>query len=150
MKDQNMVIRPYDAATDTKILSGIWLDASRIAHPFIGEARLLEQRHMVEDVYLPNAETWVACGPVGPVGFISLMDSFIGAIFVAPDQQGHGVGRILIDHALLLKGTLALDVYTRNEQAMRFYQRLGFIELSRRPEDDEGMPFENAHLQLTR
>jgi hypothetical protein len=61
MKNQNVVIRPFDAATDIRKLSGIWLDASLVAHPFIGERRLIEQWQLIEEKYLPNAETWVAC-----------------------------------------------------------------------------------------
>jgi len=30
---------------------------------------------------------------------------------------------------------------------MRFYQRLGFVEQSRRPLDNEGLPFENALMR---
>jgi len=57
MENQNLVVRPFVAATDTKKLSGIWLDASLVAHPFIGESRLIEQRQLIEEKYLPNAET---------------------------------------------------------------------------------------------
>ncbi|MDH6232277.1 ribosomal protein S18 acetylase RimI-like enzyme [Mesorhizobium soli] len=148
MKNQNVVIRPFDAATDIEKLSGIWLDASLVAHPFIGARRLIEQRQLIEEKYLPNAETWVACRMGEPVGFISLLDTFIGAIFVAPDQQGQGIGRKLIAHAMVRKGELSLEVYTQNEQAVRFYTALGFNEVSRRSTDDEGFPFENAHLRL--
>jgi putative acetyltransferase len=33
---------------------------------------------------IPAATKWMACRMGGPVGFISLLDRFIGAIFVAP------------------------------------------------------------------
>jgi len=142
------IIRAYSPSTDTASLSDIWLQASILAHAFIGEERLLEQQGLIETEYLPNAETWVACRGDQPVGFISLIDSFIGGLFVAPDQQGHGIGRALIAHALSLKGTLMLEVYTGNEQAMRFYEALGFREQSRRATDDSGLPFENAQMLL--
>lgn len=148
MKNQNVVIRLFDTATDLEKLSGIWLDASLVAHPFIGERRLIDQRRLIEEKYLPNAETWVACRMGEPVGFISLLDTFIGGIFVAPDQQGQGIGRKLIAHAMDRKGVLSLEVYTQNEQALRFYTALGFHEVSRRSTDDQGLPFENAHLRL--
>lgn len=148
MKNHEVVIRPYAPANDLKKLSRIWLDASLIAHPFIGERRLLEQRTLIEDQYLPNAETWVACMDGQPCGFISLLDTFIGGMFVSPDQQGLGIGRQLISHALALKGELELEVYADNQQAVAFYARLGFQELSRRPRDDEGYAFENARLRL--
>ena len=150
MKIGNLSIRAYDGAKDLRALSAIWFEASRLAHAFIGEQRLSEQRILIEEKYLPNAETWVACLDGTPVGFISLLDTFIGGLFVAPDRQGLGIGRALIAHALALKGELELEVYTGNAQAFRFYRSLGFVEQSRRAEDDEGQPFENAHMRLTR
>jgi len=148
MNNLDMVIRPFDVATDIEKLSDIWFDASLVAHPFIGEQRLMEQRRLIKEKYLPDAETWVALRMGEPVGFISLLDTFIGGIFVAPNQQGQGIGRKLIAFAMDRKGQLSLEVYTRNAQAVRFYTALGFHEESRRPTDDEGLPFENAHLRL--
>ncbi len=148
MKNNDVVIRRYEPEGDLKKLSRIWLDASLLAHPFIGEQRLLEQRALIEEQYLPNAETWVACLDEEPSGFISLLDTFIGGIFVSPAHQGRGIGRQLIFHALTLQGELELEVYTNNQQALNFYTRLGFRELSRRPRDDDGYAFENARLHL--
>ncbi|MCR9276036.1 GNAT family N-acetyltransferase [Mameliella sp. AT18] len=148
MKNETCVIRPFDMATDIESLSAIWFDASLAAHSFLGRARLLEQRKLIEDLYLPSSETWVACRQETPVGFISLLDRFIGGLFVSPGYHGRGIGRRLVDRALTLKGSLSLDVYTRNDQACAFYAALGFREMSRRPTDDQGLPFEIAHLQL--
>ena len=148
MNSHDVVIRPYVPETDLKKLSRIWLDASLLAHSFIGEKRLLEQRTLIEDQYLPNAETWVACIDDQPCGFISLLDTFVGGIFVSPGRQGLGVGRQLVAHALNLKGELELEVYTDNRRAVAFYTELGFQELSRRPVDDDGYAFENARLRL--
>lgn len=148
MKNHDVVIRPYAPGSDLKKLSRIWLDASLLAHPFIGEQRLLEQRTLIEDQYFPNSETWVACVHEEPSGFISLLDTFIGGIFVSPTQQGLGIGRQLISHALNLKGELELEVYTDNQQAVNFYNGLGFQELSRRARDDDGYAFKNARLRL--
>ncbi|NPD17137.1 GNAT family N-acetyltransferase [Xinfangfangia sp. D13-10-4-6] len=116
-------------------------------HPFIGEKRLTEQRGLIEREYLPKAETSVACLDGDPVGFISLLGTFIGGIFISPDRQGLGVGRKLIADALARKGELSLEVYTENEQAVRFYNRLGFREVARRDVDDFGFPFPNATLR---
>ena len=90
MKNDPLVIRPFDKATDIAPLSAVWFDASLAAHPFLGRARLLEQRKLIEDLYLPSSETWVACRHDTPVGFISLLDGFIGGLFVSPGCQGQG------------------------------------------------------------
>jgi ribosomal protein S18 acetylase RimI-like enzyme len=54
----------------------------------------------------------------------------------------------LVRHAAQLKGSLRLEVYAANAQALAFYRSLGFEELSRRPSDDQGLPFENAQMLL--
>jgi putative acetyltransferase len=148
MKNVEIRIRAYDEASDLPKLSAIWFEASMAAHAFIGEARLRKQRVAIETIYLPQAETWVACQAGEPVGFISLLDTFIGGLFVAPDRQRLGTGRALIAHALDLKGELSLEVYTANVKAYGFYKSLGFEELSRRATDGEGLPFENAMMRL--
>lgn len=148
MQNMDIRIRAYEAS-DLNRLSSIWHDASLTAHSFLGSERLQEQRALIENEYLPKAETWVACRTGEPVGFIGLVGTFIGGVFVEPTLQGGGVGRALIDHAMKLKGELNLEVYTDNKKTVAFYQRLGFEELSRRSEDDEGLPFENIQMRLT-
>ncbi|MCQ4438187.1 GNAT family N-acetyltransferase, partial [Clostridioides difficile] len=74
-------------------------------------------------------------------------DASIGGLFVAPAMQGHGIGRALVEHALALKGSLELEVYADNRDAHAVYTRLGFDEISRRDEDDEGLPFANILMR---
>ncbi|MEW9806416.1 GNAT family N-acetyltransferase [Mesorhizobium marinum] len=146
MKNSEVVIRAYEAS-DLETLSTIWFETSQRVHSFLGTERLGEQRHLIETVYLPDAEVWVALCDGRPVGFIGLIDAFIGGLFVAQGLQGRGVGRALVDHAMALKGELELDVYAENEGARAFYERLGFDEVSRQPQDDEGLPFETIRMR---
>ena len=81
-------------------------------------------------------------------GFIGLIDHFIGGLFVAPDAQGQGIGRALVDHAQGLKGRLTLEVYAANAAARGFYTALGFTETGRREEDDLGLPFPLIRMAL--
>lgn len=136
-----MALRPY-RVEDNQRLTDIWHRASARAHAFFSAEQLAEQRHLIAGVYLPKAETWVACHGTTPLGFIGLLDDFIGGLFVDPPHQGNGIGRLLVDHAIAIKGPLTLDVYARNTGARAFYERLGFREVSRRPTDDHGLPFE--------
>src|SRR5690606_41242492 len=107
-----------------------------------------EQQTIIDYDYLPDVETWLSCVDDESRGFISLLDTFIGGIFVCPAQQWRGIGRQLITHALNLAGELELEVYTDNQQAMSFYASIGFQKLSRRACDDDGHAFENARLRL--
>ncbi len=147
MTNEVMTIRAFQAA-DTSRLSDIWYRASLRAHPFLGRQRLSEQRKLIETVYLPKAETWVACLENRPVGFIGLLDAFIGGLFVDPDRHRGGIGRALVAHALGLKGELTVEVYAANAGACAFYRRQGFTETARRPQDDNGLPFELVCMRL--
>jgi putative acetyltransferase len=131
-------------------LSDIWLRASVMAHPFLGEARLREERRQIEEIYLPKAETFVASFEQRPVGFIGLLDNFIGGLFVDPDRARQGIGRTLVDYALTQKRELTLEVYAANEQACAFYRAIGGVEIGRRPIDDFGLPFELIRMRISR
>lgn len=145
MTRETLSIRRYESADQPEMVR-IWLEASRVGHPFLTEGDLHQQLPKVRDTYLPQAETWVAyCGSLA-AGFIGLLDNFIGGLFVDPQFHASGVGRQLIQHAASLKPTLSVDVYALNPIAPAFYQRLGFREVSRRPQDDEGRPLEIIHM----
>ncbi|WP_313612552.1 GNAT family N-acetyltransferase [Agrobacterium sp.] len=145
MSNTDITIRAY-RPSDLHVLSSLWFNASLAAHAFLGEQRLRQQQQLVETIYLPKAETWVACMGEHPVGFIGLIDHFIGGLFVSPSQQGKGIGRALLSHALALKGELSLDVYADNHGAHLFYLREGFREISRNSVDDEGLPFPTIRM----
>lgn len=132
-----MRIRPY-TPEDREALLEVWHAASRIGHPFLGEADLARQRELVADVYLPKVETWIAEADEHVVGFIGLLGSFVGGLFVAPDRHGQGIGKQLIAHAAALKGPLSVEVYAANPLARAFYARCGFAPTGRRELDDEG------------
>lgn len=145
MKD-TVEIRAY-VPDDKNRLLAIWLAASRKGHPFFTDEQFAEHLQIVGDTYLPEAENWVAILDGEPVGFIGLIDTFIGGLFVDPVRHGLGIGRLLVDHAARLKGELVLEVYTLNENATAFYRHLGFEEEGRRPTDDSGLPFEVIRLR---
>ena len=146
MNNDLFKIRSYRPA-DNKQLSSIWHEASSQAHAFLGEERLRQQMTLIETTYLPKAETWVACLDETPVGFIVLIDTFIGGLFVSPAHRGTGIGAALLAHAFRLKGDLSLTVYGQNKEAHRFYRRHGFHDVSYHPGDDDGLPFPIIHMK---
>ncbi len=139
-------IRAYSDADSARLLD-IWLAASRFGHPFLGEETLVRQRRIVEELYLGQAEIWVAEQAGQVVGFIGLLETFIGGLFVDPPRHGGGHARGLVEHAARLKPFLELDVYAANPVARGFYRHLGFKEIGRRPQDDEGRPFELIRMR---
>ena len=75
-----------------------------------------------------------------PVGFISLVDAEVGAIFVYPDSHGQGIGRALMAKAFTLHDYLELDVFEANPIGRRFYSRYGFTPIDRYIHVESGQP----------
>ena len=98
-------IRKYQVSDLRDVLSS-WENASRVAHPFVSEEFLNEERHNIPNIYLPNADTWVVEQDNRVIGFIALIDDEVGAIFVDPEFHSLGVGRCLMDKAQELHGDL--------------------------------------------
>ena len=118
----------------------IWLQASVLGHPFVEkefwESKLPEMRSL----YLPASETYVY-GEDGMVrGFLSLRDSALEALFVAPESQGQGVGTRLLAKAKELRPSLRLTVYKENSKGVEFYRKRGFQIREERVDGHTGHP----------
>jgi len=130
-------IRMYrDADVDAVLLA--WETASVVGHPFLSEAFLKADRKAITRVYLPNTRTWVAEKDDVVVGFISMLDDEIGAIFVQPRYHGTGAGRALMQVAKLQHDPLFVEVFERNHVGRRFYQTCGFVQVSAYEHDPTG------------
>ena len=67
----------------------------------------------------------------------------IDSLYVAPDRQGQGIGRRLLQEAAselatLGFSTLHIGVLTANLRARRFYEAMGGLEIGQRTFDEEG------------
>src|SRR4051794_39561774 len=129
------VIRPYDPADENASIE-VWAKAGRSAHPFVPGEGEGERERKMREIYLVHADNWVVESDGRVVALLGLLKGEIGGLFVDPDAQGAGLGRLLVEHAASLHGALTLDVYEKNTRARRFYARMGFEEESRRLDEE--------------
>ncbi|TWT42609.1 putative N-acetyltransferase YjaB [Thalassoglobus neptunius] len=123
-----MRIRKYESGDVPAILK-TWERATRLAHPFLEEDFLDQERKNIPELYLPNAVTWVAEVDGAVIGFIALLGNEIGGLFVEPSYHGTGIGRALVDKVQTDNGTLEVEVFSENSIGRRFYTRYGFVEM---------------------
>ena len=133
------MIRSYQES-DTEDILEAWYQASLVAHSFLSEDFLVEERQAIRDVYLPSSQTWVYEEAGRPVGFISLAGSEVGGLFVHPSMQRRGIGRALMDKARSLHETLELEVFAANSSGRAFYANYGFVPICQIIDDATGFP----------
>ena len=120
------MIREYNT-DDTDALITIWDKAEPLAHPFLSDEVRDQVRRDTVNFYLPNAETWVLENDSAPVGFIAMIGTEIGGLFLDPSEQGKGLGRHMVDHIVAIKGPLTVEVFKDNKIGLPFYRRYGFV-----------------------
>lgn len=78
----------------------------------------------------PRREVWVAGDDLDLVGFAVLKADWLDSLYVGPQQQGIGVGSMLLDLAKARRPDgFALWVFAGNAPARGFYHRHGLVEL---------------------
>jgi putative acetyltransferase len=119
------MIREYTPQDEDPVVS-VWYEASELAHPFLSKSFMKETETTIREQYLPKAETWVSEKDGQVAGFISLLGNEVGALFLAPEFHGKGMGRQLMDKAVSLRGKLTVGVFRENPIGRRFYEAYGF------------------------
>ncbi|NDO45920.1 GNAT family N-acetyltransferase [Clostridium sp. MD294] len=105
-------------------LAKIWLETNIQAHHFIVEQYWQSNIELVKKA-LPDAMIFCQ-GEKDIKGFLGVSDGFIHGLFVKKEFQRMGIGKALIEEAKQYFDTLSLCVYTKNSNAVAFYQNMGF------------------------
>lgn len=130
-------IRQYTEKDLNDLLSA-WENASKVAHPFLTQEFLEKERFNIPNLYLPNADTWVAELNNTVVGFITLLGNEVGAIFVEPKFHGIGIGKALMEKAQEIHSNLEVEVFEANSIGRKFYCSYGFQLVSEKEHAETG------------
>jgi putative acetyltransferase len=128
--------------SDYFILIEIWEASVRASHDFLSEAdishfkgRILDEFFDLVDLYSHKNETRKT------LGFLGISPDKIEMLFILPEQQGKGIGKLLLNFAITQKGITKVDVNEQNPRAVGFYKKRGFQIIHRNALDAEGKPF---------
>lgn len=113
--------------SDIKTILSIWLDASIKAHSFMPAEYWKAKRNDMREIYLPSSKNYVFENKKEILGFISMSQNTVAAIFVTPKQQGHGIGSALLEFIKSKYDELNLNVYKATTISINFYKKHGFV-----------------------
>ena len=117
----------------------IWLESNLQAHSFISEEYWIGHFDSVREMIL-QAEVYVYENVHTHTieGFIGLFDNDIAGIFIQKNARSTGIGKQLLDYLKSIKQGLSLHVYQKNERAIAFYRREGFVIQGQSVDEDTG------------
>jgi putative acetyltransferase len=99
--------------------------------------------------FLPSAPLMLAVDDRDrPLGFMLIDNGHMQALFIDPEHRGAGIGAILIDDALAVHPVLTTDVNEQNQQAVGFYEHMGFERTGWSATDGQGRPYPLIHLRF--
>ncbi len=131
------MIRKY-RKDDIEILLDIWLRASIEAHDFIAPDFWRSQVNNMRNIYIPASENYVYERESKVLGFYSLHENTLAAIFISPENQRTGIGKQLMNHAKKQRENIVLSVYKENEPSFNFYLSQGFTVVSEQIDEHTG------------
>jgi chorismate mutase/GNAT superfamily N-acetyltransferase len=125
----DLVLRPA-TVDDAEQITELYLATRRAAEPAMPpqvHTRASVLAHTTGEI--ADKEVWVAESD-DIVGFMTLAEAFLDALYVGPDHQGFGIGTSLLDLAKARRPDgFALWVFAGNAPARGFYHRHGLVEL---------------------
>ena len=130
------MVRDFQAEDLNQIME-LWLETNIQAHDFIKKNYWQDHFDEVMEI-LPKASVYVYEDNGSIEGFIGLMNNYIAGIFISKDNQSRGIGRQLLHHVKENHNELSLKVYEKNQRAVNFYLREGFLVTEKQVDRENG------------
>ncbi|WP_295116546.1 GNAT family N-acetyltransferase [uncultured Chitinophaga sp.] len=125
----------------------IWASSVKATHHFLKEEDFLFFQEVIPAEYLPQLEVYLL-DDKGPKAFIAVAGDSLEMLFVAGEERGRGYGKVLLQFAINELGVTRVDVNEQNEQAVGFYNRMGFVQTGRSAVDGTGRPYPIIHMAI--
>lgn len=127
----------------------VWEASVRATHHFLKEEDILYFRPLILNTYLDAVELRCARDNQGKIiGFLGVADHNLEMLFIHPNNRGMGIGKKLLDYAIIALQVLKVDVNEQNGQALGFYLKQGFEVVGRSALDGSGKPYPILHMKL--
>ena len=126
----------------------VWEASVRATHHFLPEDYLQEIKGLLPVIF-PAVPMYIFQDDNNKIlGFLGVAEHKIEMLFIRPDSMRKGIGRLLTEYAINQLQAKKVDVNEQNEQAVGFYQRMGFVIEGRSDNDGMGRPFPLLQMKL--
>ena len=129
-------------------IARVWEASVRATHHFLPEDYLQEIKGLLPVIF-PSVPIYIFRDDKNEIhGFLGVAEHKIEMLFIRPDRMRKGIGQLLTEYAINQLQAERVDVNEQNEQAVGFYQRMGFVVEGRSDKDGMGRPFPLLQMKL--
>lgn len=147
----NTAIIHTATASNYPEITAVWEASVRATHHFLTEADIQFYKPLILNEYLKSVTLYYIKGANNSIqGFIGIADHKIEMLFIHPDARGKGLGKLLLQYAVKEEAISKVDVNEENEQAVTFYEHMGFVVVTRSPLDSSGKPHPILSMELNK
>ncbi|MES2827452.1 MAG: GNAT family N-acetyltransferase [Bacteroidota bacterium] len=126
----------------------LWEASVTATHHFLDGTDIAHYKALIVNYYFDNLNLYFVRDEQGMLGFIGIADGNIQMLFLSPAFIGQGLGKHLVDFAVLMHNVTTVDVNEQNIAAKGFYENLGFEVIGRSEIDAAGKPFPVLSMTL--
>ena len=136
--------------TEYREVVDLWEASVRATHHFLKEEDIAYFKPLILNTYLDAVE--LKCIKVNEkiVGFLGVAEQKLEMLFIHPEYRGKKVGKTLLEYSIDKLNVDKVDVNEQNEQAVGFYNHLGFKIIKRSELDAAGKPYPILHMKRTK
>lgn len=134
---------------DMEEILDTWESSVRATHDFLSEEDIISIKPQVMEGAKYVSKLLCVRDNNGIIkAFMGIHDFKIEMLFVSNESRGHGVGKRLIEYAIEVLNVNYVDVNEQNQQALGFYEHMGFKVFKKSEFDEQGNPFPILHMKL--
>lgn len=116
----------------------IWAAYVQKYHAFLSDEWMAETRKLMSTQYLQASEVHVYEHDDQIVGFVAMVDTYVGVLFVESEHEGKGFAKALLNKVNSLDSELVTSAYSKNQNGRSFYERHGFVFVKEELHDISG------------
>ena len=126
----------------------LWEASVRVTHDFLTESEIVRIGAYVPEALQSVRHLAVAKREDGSLAaFLGVEGRRIEMLFVAPEERGKGIGRVLVSFAAEQFSANEVTVNEQNAQAVGFYEKMGFAPYRRTQTDEQGGPYPLLYMK---
>jgi len=144
---ENFDIVAYHDKYRQQILA-VWEESVLATHDFLTPIDFHEIKELVQTIDFNLFQVYCLTKKDLVIGFLGVADHKIEMLFLDPNYFGKGLGKILMNFAMNELAADKVDVNEQNENAVNFYQHLGFETIERTDKDDQGRNYPLLRMKL--